>query len=133
MRRSGYNDDYEDNSLWLWRGAVAQAIRGKRGQQFLRDLVAALDAIPSKRLIANELEDGAEVCALGSVGKMRGISMTEVDPYDRDEMSRLFGIAPAMAAEIMYENDEGNFGSETPEARWERVRRWATENIKAQS
>lgn len=38
-----------------WRGAVASAIRGKRGQAFLREMLAALDAMPEKRLIAGSL------------------------------------------------------------------------------
>jgi hypothetical protein len=38
-----------------WRGAVASAIRGGRGQAFLREMLAAMDAMPVKRLVANEL------------------------------------------------------------------------------
>lgn len=56
MSRSGYTEDCDDNwQLIRWRGAVASAIRGKRGQAFLRELLAALDAMPEKRLIADAL------------------------------------------------------------------------------
>ncbi len=131
MSRSGYTDDFDEEwRLWFYRSAVESAIKGRRGQQFLRDLIIALDALPVKRLIEGELEEGGEVCALGSVGKMRGLSMEGIDTSDRDELSRLFGIAPSMAAEVMYENDEGAFRSETPEHRWVRVRQWAVENVK---
>lgn len=44
MSRSGYNDDCDGWALIRWRGAVNSAINGKRGQAFLRELVAALDA-----------------------------------------------------------------------------------------
>ena len=58
MSRSDYNsDNYSEWSLIRWRGAVASATRGKRGQSFLRDLLASLDAMPVKRLISDELED----------------------------------------------------------------------------
>lgn len=133
MSRSGYTDDYDDDgSLNLYRGAVERAIRGKRGQKFLRDLVSALDALPVKALIDGELEYEGQVCALGSVGKMRGLAMdglSEDGFYDPDKLAKTFGIAPSMAREIMYENDEGAWRTETPEERWKRVREWAMEHI----
>lgn len=59
MSRSGYYEDYEHD--WyqiMWRGAVKRAIRGKRGQAFLREMLTALDALPEPRLIAEKLESG---------------------------------------------------------------------------
>ena len=44
MSRSGYGDDYGDDdplAIGRWRGAVNSAIRGKRGQQTLREILAA--------------------------------------------------------------------------------------------
>jgi len=41
MSRSGYSDDCEGSELAMWRGQVASAKRGKRGQRFFRELVAA--------------------------------------------------------------------------------------------
>lgn len=57
MSRSGYIDDYDDDngSLAMYRGQVASAMRGKRGQAFLRGLLSALDEMPEKRLIAGHL------------------------------------------------------------------------------
>lgn len=55
MGRSGYTYDDDDGMLALYRGQVASALRGRRGQAFLRDLVAALDAMPDKGLIAGDL------------------------------------------------------------------------------
>jgi hypothetical protein len=129
MSRSGYSDDCDDsNQLWLWRGAVASAMGGRRGQAFLREMLAAMDAMPEKRLVANELEQNGEVCAIGSVGRVRGIDMSKLDPKDPDTVASVFGIARAMAREIVDENDE-SYGNETPEQRWERMRRWVDSHI----
>ena len=134
MSRAGYTEDGEDNwGLICWRGQVASAIRGKRGQAFLRDLVAALDAMPEKALIAEELEDGdGNVCSLGAVGRLRGVDMRRIDPYDYDEVAGAFDIAEPLAREIEYENDEGTWQwqKETPEQRWKRMRAWAASKIK---
>ena len=56
MSRSGYVDEIENWALIRWRGQVASAIRGRRGQRLLRDLLVALDAMPEKELIVHELE-----------------------------------------------------------------------------
>lgn len=138
MSRSGYSDDCDSNwELIKWRGAVASAIRGRRGQAFLREMLAALDSIPAKRLISHDLVNLQGVCAFGAVGLSRGLEMPNVDPYDWDDgvrngMARLFGIAPALAAEIMFENDEAGsyWREETPEHRWQRVRAWVEGQIK---
>jgi hypothetical protein len=95
-------------------------------------MLAALDALPAKRLINGDLEAEGEVCALGSVGVKRGVDMTKIDPYDRETVAGTFGIPPALAAEIMYKNDEGGgyWRNETPEQRWDRVRRWVDGNVR---
>jgi hypothetical protein len=107
MSRSGYSDDMED--MWgfiCYRGAVKSALNGKRGQAFLRELADAMDAMPEKRLIADELEVQGEFCALGVVGKCRGIDMEKLDPDDIESVAATFGIAESMAREIVYENDD---------------------------
>jgi hypothetical protein len=132
MSRSGYSDDCEGWDLIRWRGAVASAIRGKRGQAFLRELLAALDALPEKRLIANTLEEEGAYCAIGSVGRLRGVDMSGVDPEYREQVAQTFGVAEALAAEIMYENDEGGHWKETPEERFQRMRAWVVKQLNAQ-
>ena len=139
MSRSGYSDECEH--IELWRGAVDRALGGARGQHFLRKLRDALDAMPVKRLIANAIADRTgEVCAMGAVDPS-----ARVDPHDRDAVGRHFGIAPAMAAEIAYLNDEcgerwepedvvgigRRFRTipETPEERWTRMRAWVEQQI----
>ena len=130
MSRSGYSDDCSGWDLIRWRGAVRSAIRGKRGQQFLRVLLAALEAMPEKQLIANELEADGKVCALGAIGRARHLSMQDLDPYDDDQMASTFGIAPALAKEIMFLNDDDFYPTnETLEARWSRMRKWVSSQL----
>lgn len=129
MSRSGYSDDCDCWDLICWRGAVKSAIKGQRGQAFLREMAEALDALPVKRLIKNELESGGEVCAIGAVGRARGINMKDVDPEDRERVAGLFGIAPALAAEVVSMNDDGWY-EDTPEKRYERMRQWVAANLK---
>jgi hypothetical protein len=133
MSRSGYSEDgdLEQWSLICWRGAVNSAIKGARGQAFLREMLAALDALPEKKLIAGELAAHGEVCAIGSVGQRRGLDMSKLDPEDRDSVAGAFGIAPAMAAEIVFENDNDfSWRTETPEARFARMRAWVVAQIR---
>lgn len=65
MSRSGYIDDgdIEHWDLIRWRGAVASAIRGKKGQSFLLEMLHAMDALPEKKLIAHDLLKDGSVCA----------------------------------------------------------------------
>ena len=136
MSRSGYSDECDDNwGIIRWRGVIASATRGKRGQTFFRDLLAALDAMPAKRLIVNDLirEDSTgfeDVCALGALGKARGIDLNELDPEDPDHVASYFDIATPLAREVVHENDEGGWYPETPEARWMRIRTWVASQIK---
>jgi len=130
MSRSGYSDDY-DYDQWAmirWRGAVASATNGSRGQALLKELLVALDDLEAKRLITNDLERDGEVCALGALGAKRRIEMVNIDPEDRDAVAKTFGVAPALAAEIMYMNDEWFF-RETPEERFCKMRQWIVEQI----
>ena len=127
MSRSGYTDDIEDPWRWImYRGAVKSSIRGKHGQAFLRELIAALDAMPVKSLVEGELQADGEFCALGVVGQARGIDLTKLNTEDWLQLSETFGIAPTLAREIMYENDEGSCWHEARGTnRWAHVRRWA--------
>lgn len=131
MSRSGYSEGYEmDNWAHIkWRGQVASAIRGKRGQEFLRELVDALDAMPEKKLISEDLIREGAVCAIGSVGVKRGVDMTAIDPHDYDVIAGKFGIAHQLVQEIEWMNDEGQWNA-TPESRWSYMRAWAVSQIK---
>lgn len=135
MSRSNYSDDCDDQwALIRWRGQVASAIKGKRGQKLLRELVEGLDAMPEKRLIADDLEVCGQYCALGVVGKARGIDLKSIDPEASDIVAKQFDIAEPLAREIVYINDECGWGyDETPEARWARVRYWAVQQLREET
>ena len=147
MSRSGYTEDCDDQwAMIRWRGAVASAVRGKKGQAFFKELVAALDAMPQKRLVQEVLEASGEVCALGALGKARGIDMTKVDPEDYYSVAGVFDINEKLVQETVYYNDEvwywatdekghmikdeaGNWVKTSPEQRWEKMRAWVVSNI----
>jgi hypothetical protein len=111
MSRSGYSDDCDDPlAHGRWRQAVKRALHGQRGQALLRELVQALDAMDDKRLYPGSFATPeGEFCTLGVLGTKRGTKMDDLgDDYECDtaQVGQRFGIAPAMAAEIMYMNDE---------------------------
>ncbi len=154
MSRSGYVDDCDDPlKFGRWRAQVKSAMRGKRGQSFLRELAAALDAMEVKELIAEELinEEG-QCCTIGVVCKARGMDVSNIDYECPERVGAAVGIARQLAAEIEYENDEfgGRFVKvaqerppdkswhpgfrwerveETPAERWQRMRKWVAGKI----
>ena len=164
MSRSGYTDDNEDPlAHGRWRQAVKRSLEGKRGQALLRELVEALDAMPDKRLYPGSFATPeGEFCTLGVLGAKRGTKMDDLgDDYECDTatVGQRFGIAPAMAAEIMYINDEYAVdewkwvdveicgplregwrdkrvrsvrvrNDNHPVERWQRMRAWAVANLK---
>lgn len=136
MSRSGYSEDCDGWALICWRGAVASAIRGKKGQAFLKELLGTLDAMPEKKLVREELvTSSGEVCAIGSVMVKRGIDASELDPYDRDRIATVVGIAPALVAEIEDINDRAwrwDKG-DCDEHRFQKVRDWVAAQIKESS
>lgn len=168
MSRSGYYDDTDDPLvIGRWRAQVASSTRGKRGQRLLRDMLAALDAMPEKRLVSGVLMVSSEidernaqkwvdlfkdptaadryrehyvatrpttfkegdVCALGALGRARGLDMTGLDPEQPEGVAAAFDIAEPLAREIVYMNDEGGYRTETPEDRWKRMRKWVAARI----
>lgn len=170
MSRSGYVDYDGDDPLaeGRWKAALKSSMSGKRGRKFLVDLRDALDAMPVKRLISGHLQDtDGEVCAIGSVGVRRGVDMSgllkpaDCDQEDweidwdceaaerADDLGKMFDIAPCLAREIMYQNDECDIlrhkdtgvpirswrgelppsRYDTPEERWERMRKWVARKL----
>jgi hypothetical protein len=138
MSRSGYTDDCDDQWAHIrWRGAVTSAIRGKRGQAFFRELLAAMDAMPEKQLISQTFGDAGSYCTLGVACAARGVEAPKIeDPDDyygsevADMASAALGVPSSLCAEVMYWNDEGAWGKETPEERWTRMRTWIAKKIK---
>lgn len=130
MSRSGYVEDIDDQMFNLYRGRVTRAFTGKRGQAFLRELAAAMDAMPEKVLIANELvNDEGDCCAIGVVCKARGIDTSTIDYEEPEQVGAAVDIAKCMAAEIEYMNDEWDY-RESPDKRWQRMRTWIEKQIR---
>lgn len=163
MSRHGYVEFDGDDPLaeGRWRGALKSALRGKRGQAFFRELIEALDAMPEKALAVHSFTRNGEVCALGSIALKRGIDVSEFEPgeggndwddeIDHDALAKLFGVAPILVREIMFENDDCDqwhwedtgevthgvtYGSkrkyrthDTPAERWQRMRKWAASRL----
>jgi hypothetical protein len=118
MSRSGYSEDLDQGALNIYRANVDRALAGKRGQRFLREMLAALDAMPVKELVAGEIvRDETHVCAIGAVALARKVDVFALDVYDQEEVGKTFGVAKAMAAEIAYENDECGYDDERNGAR----------------
>jgi len=122
-------DDLEQWDLIRWRGAVASAIRGKRGQSFLLEMWKAMQSLPEKKLIAGALEADDGVCAIGSVGKCRGVDMSKLDPEDHEAVATAFGIPHTLACEIMYMNDEHLWKTD-PETRFAKIKKWIEDNLR---
>lgn len=87
-------------------------------------------------------------CAIGAVGKLRGMDMTKMDAESMTEngkLGKLFNIADCLVREIEYENDDSEYGfwnqkdDESIEEyydrqnvlRWSRMSIWCNEKIKA--
>jgi hypothetical protein len=134
--RHGYVDDLDSQSLAMWRGRVASAIRGKRGQKMLAEIRDALDAMPVKRLVSRQLQTKqGDVCTLGCLAAAKGQDLTEYEDAEECDLQELneslaatFDVAQCLIQEVEYENDEGAW-KETPEQRWTRMRRWVGKKL----
>lgn len=153
MSRHGWTEsDGEDQWAEIRQaGAMKSALRGKRGQKLLRDLVAALDAMPVKELVPDSFSCDGGVCALGAVAQYRGVEVPrtveviedefgtipifefegdrfEEDEYDLGEIAAgQLDISSTLAREVMWQNDECY---DTPAQRWAGMRRWAERRLK---
>ena len=143
MSRYCDSDDY-DWEPWMEgqaAGAMRSAIRGRRGQQLLRDLIAGLDALPVPELAAGALEDPETgcVCALGAVRIQRGAEAVPLrfDPTDPDvdwrELSEPFDISETLAHAVVSTNEyyDKRNDEQSRRRRWLSVRAWAVGNLLA--
>lgn len=130
MSRSGYIDDCEH--LAMWRGRVASATRGKRGQTFFKRLVESLEAMPEKALVAHDIRnDDGDVCALGAaIVCLNGEKLASaLDPEDHDAIGGVLNISPCLVQEVEHMNDEWGDPRETPQHRYDRMLAWAKSQI----
>ena len=128
-----------DNPLdWgRYEAAKRSTLRGKRGQVFLRELVAALDALPQPELSEGALGDRRTgcVCALGAVALAQGESFADLAQDDGnwspDEAAEWYSISPTLANEIISANDGWRDGNtvDVRRSRWRHVRAWAVRHL----
>ena len=131
MSRSGYVDDCDSDETGrqnLWWANVKRSMQSKRGQAFFREMASALDAMPVKELIADEIVQDGSVCAIGAVAVARKLDVSDLDPEDAEAVAKAFRISEPMAREIVYANDEWG-PSETPSKRWVRMRKWVDDQL----
>jgi hypothetical protein len=138
---------YSDCDDYYWEpwmegqsaGALQSAIRGRRGQRLLRDLIAGLDALPVPELAAGALEDPETgcVCALGAVRLQRGSEAVPLpfDPTDEDadwrELAKPFDISETLANAVVSQNEYGSKRNDeqSRRMRWRSVRAWAVGHL----
>lgn len=132
MSRFGDSDE-SDIPYALWRGNVERALKGKRGQQALREMREALLALPEKKLINGALADvtyddddkpiPVGFCAVGAFAFFKRVKAGEPvedvleslkqipDDYDNEEGTidegRRQGLVNCLAYEFAQVNDDG--------------------------
>lgn len=154
--RIGYSDEEDyPGQFGLWRGNCQRSLKGRKGQVALRELEAALLALPEKRLIAQELvDDEGSVCAIGAVARQRGRlddHMRTRGEYDMEDVGVQLGMPRLVAWKIVEMNDVILEGFDlvfdlpgpwrwpgeqpymripiTPETRYERMLEWVQSQI----
>lgn len=119
MSRISYSEEEDyPGQFGLWNGNVVRSIKSRQGQASLRELEAALLALPDKRLIAGLLRDkDGEVCGLGALALYKGHELVADEPKDNDEYDEIdlsyemeeFGVSLGMprlvAWKIVAKND----------------------------
>lgn len=151
MSRFDFDGDGEEypGEYALFEANIDRALAGKRGQAILREMKAALEALPHKRLCQGRLADDGEVCVLGAlcVKRLRDTGLTFEEAVEKAEREYAEMDAQALADtagsrmklgfhlawKTMYANDElgENYKSKTtPEKRFENVMNWINSNLK---
>lgn len=146
MSRISYDEGYDGpDTSGLWAHSERRAFASARGKAALKELEAALLALPAKRLIESNVCDGSDVCAIGSIalkreidaGKDREAALSDLagkwggeDWYDPYDLAPAFGIAKTVAFRTVEANDE-ICQDDTPEERYANVLDWVRRKIAA--
>jgi hypothetical protein len=104
--RINYNDDEDTPGQFaLWRANCQRSLHGRKGQAALRALEAALVALPSKRLVAHEFDNGTDVCAIGALARAKGHTPKADPEYEMEEIGVELGMPRLVAWLIVELND----------------------------
>lgn len=137
MRISYSEDEDYPGQFDLWQANCERSLSGRKGRAALAELEAALVALPSKRLIAGTLDDGADCCAIGALVRHKQITPhTEFDAPD--EIGQACGMPRLVAWKVVEMNDvlllsrwDGNKHVRlTPEERYEAVLTWVRQQLR---
>lgn len=153
MSRVSYDNDYNYDPLAAarWDRNSRAVFVSKRGQAILRDLEAALLALPEKRLVEDTfwdtefIEEAESVrlnaCVLGAYARYKGLKATELsglnpfwdEPIDANEtadaISQMTPMTFTMAWNLVEQNDE-YFGNYTPEQRYDAMLDWIRSHLR---
>lgn len=122
MSRISYSDEEEfPGQFALWQANCRRSLHSKAGREALREVEAALVAMPEKHLIRGYIEDEGQVCAIGAAIKARGLlDKVDEDDYTDDTAVELLGFPRLVAWKLVELNDEHG-PNDTTAQRYERV------------
>ncbi len=106
--RINYSDEEDYPGQYaLWDANCRRSLKGRKGQAELRELEAALLALPAKQLIKDTLDDDdGGVCAIACYAKYKGLDLKKFDREDEsDEVGIAAGMPPLVAWTVVELND----------------------------
>lgn len=107
--RIGYSEEEQfDGQFNLWQANCYRSLHGKKGQAALRELEAALIALPTKRLIAGKLVEQGDVCAIGALALHKGATEEVLEHHDDEYMEGVgmeYGLPKLVAWKVVEAND----------------------------
>jgi hypothetical protein len=149
MSRFEY-DDYDSTiTQEMWQHNVDLALRGRKGQKALRELLLALDAVPGHRLIRDYLvnPEQGEACAVGAWLAYKRIASGQTTDWN-DTLRALYQqygetegwetgdigrrelrVTGTLAQHIAYRNDDYYRSATTPEQLWQATYDWVRSQI----
>lgn len=135
MSRIGYAEDETfPGQFSLWQANCGRSLQSQKGQGSLRELEAALLALPTKRLVANEFDNGTDVCAIGALARFKGLKPEGDTEYEMEEVGVQCGMPRLVAWKVVEVNDFSDLYSFsgpklTPERRYDLVLDWVRRQL----
>jgi hypothetical protein len=134
--RISYSDEEDyPGQFELWQANCRRSMRGKQGQEELRELRAALLALADKRLIHGSLVDEeGEMCAIGAYAKHKGLDLQKFDSEDETDAVGIEAGMPALVAWKVVEMNDFEFAScsfqpISPEQRYTKMLAWVESQL----
>lgn len=131
--RLNYSDDEDwTGQFALWEANCRRSLRGRAGQRELRELEAALLALPEKQLIHGSLtDDDGGMCAIACYAKHKGVDLSAFDPGRASDKVGIAGGMPRLVAwRVVAENDY-DLASRTPRERYDAMLEWVREQLRS--